>query len=88
MATAKVTVTIPEDLVAYIRERVAAGEFESVSAFITRAAETMRDFDPLDLLIASMIAETGEPDERAGAWVRDAIAKARAAQHNRQADAA
>ena len=79
MATTKITVTVPEELAAYIRERVAAGEFESVSAFMTRAAESMRDFDPLDLLIASMIAETGEPDERAEAWVRDAMAKARKA---------
>jgi Arc/MetJ-type ribon-helix-helix transcriptional regulator len=79
MATTKLTVTVPEELAAYIRERVAAGEFESVSAFITRAAESMRDYDPLDLLIASMIAETGEPDERAEAWVRDAMAKAQKA---------
>jgi Arc/MetJ-type ribon-helix-helix transcriptional regulator len=79
MATTKITVTVPEELAAYIRDRVAAGEFESVSAFMTRAAESMRDFDPLDLLIASMIAETGEPDDRAEAWVRDAIAKAQKA---------
>jgi Arc/MetJ-type ribon-helix-helix transcriptional regulator len=79
MATTKITVTVPEELAAYIRERVAAGEVESVSAFITRAAESMRVFDPLDLLIASMIAETGEPDERAESWVQDAIAKARKA---------
>ncbi len=32
-----------------------------------------------NLLIASMIAETGEPDERAEAWVQDAMAKARKA---------
>ena len=32
MATTKITVTVPEDLAAYIRERVAAGEFESISA--------------------------------------------------------
>jgi Arc/MetJ-type ribon-helix-helix transcriptional regulator len=79
MPTTKITVTVPEELAAYIRERVAAGEFESVSAFMTRAAESMRDFDPLDLLIASMIAETGEPGERAESWVQDAIAKARKA---------
>ena len=79
MATTKITVTVPEELAAYIKEQVATGEFESVSAFVTRAAESMRDFDPLDLLIASMIAETGEPDERAEAWARDAMAKARKA---------
>jgi Arc/MetJ-type ribon-helix-helix transcriptional regulator len=88
MATTKITVTVPEELASYMKDRVAAGEFESVSAFVTQAAESMRDFDPLDLLIASMIAETGEPDERAEAWARDAMAKARAAlraRHGQQA---
>jgi hypothetical protein len=32
--------------------------------------------DPLDLIIASMIAEGGEPDEQARAWMDDARAKA------------
>ena len=73
MATSKITVTVPEDLAAYIRDRVAGGEFESISAFVTRAAESFRDFEPLDLLIASMIAETGEPDEQAEAWVEAAM---------------
>lgn len=79
MATTKLTVTVPEELAAYIRQQVDAGAFESVSAFVTRAAETMRDFEPLDLLIASMIAETGEPDEQADAWADEAMAKARRA---------
>ena len=100
MATTKITVTVPEELAAYIKEQVATGEFESVSAFVTRAAESMRDFDPLDLLIcagrrylpavfiASMIAETGEPDERAEAWARDAMAKARKALQARHGEQA
>jgi Arc/MetJ-type ribon-helix-helix transcriptional regulator len=79
MATIKITVTVPEELAAYIRGQVEAGRFDSVSAYITRAAEGMRDFEPLDLLIASMIAETGEPGERARAWVEDAMARARQA---------
>jgi Arc/MetJ-type ribon-helix-helix transcriptional regulator len=79
MATVKITVTVPEELAAHIRGQVEAGRFDSVSAYITRASESMRDFEPLDLLIASMIAETGEPDERAQAWVEDAMARARQA---------
>ncbi|MGH8908405.1 MAG: hypothetical protein ACRD0K_18330 [Egibacteraceae bacterium] len=75
MATKKITVTVPEEPAAYIRRQVDAA-YESVSAFITRAAECLRDFEPLDLLIASMIAETGEPDADAAAWVRDAMAAA------------
>jgi len=76
MATIKMTVTVPEELAAHIRSQVEAGRFDSVSAYITRAAESMRDFEPLDLLIASMIAETGEPGEEAQSWVEDAMARA------------
>lgn len=76
MATTKITVTVPAELAAYIRDRVAAGDAESVSAYVTRAAETMRDLDPLDLLIASLIAESGEPGDEAEAWIRDAMARA------------
>lgn len=79
MATTKITVTVPEELAAYIRDRVAAGDAESVSAYVTRAAETMRDLDPLDVLIATLIAESGEPGDEAEAWIRDALAKARRA---------
>jgi Arc/MetJ-type ribon-helix-helix transcriptional regulator len=88
MATTKLTVTVPESLAAYIRDRVAAGEFESVSAFITRAAESLRDFEPLDLLIASMIAETGEPDAAAEEWVEAAMDVARRASETRSANSA
>lgn len=79
MATIKITMTLPEELAAHIHSQVKAGQFDSVSAYITKAAESLRDFEPLDLLIASMIAETREPGERAQAWVEDAMAKARQA---------
>ncbi|MGH3873885.1 MAG: ribbon-helix-helix domain-containing protein [Pseudonocardiaceae bacterium] len=79
MATVKITVTVPEELAAHIRREVEEGRYPSVSAFVTRAVESMRDFEPLDLLIASMIAETGEPDEAAEAWVEQAMAAARRA---------
>lgn len=80
MASTKITVTLPEELVAYIRGQVASGEFDSVSAFVAQATESMRDFEPLDLLVASMIAEAGEPDDQAEAWAEAAMAKARHAQ--------
>ncbi len=79
MATTKITVTVPEELAGHIRREVEEGRYASVSAFVTRAAESMRDFEPLDLLIASMIAETGTPDEAADAWVEQAMAAARGA---------
>ncbi len=77
MATTKITVTVPEELVEYIRGEVAAGRSDSVSAFITRAADNLRNFDPLDLLIASLVAETGEPDESVEARLNAAEAAAR-----------
>jgi Arc/MetJ-type ribon-helix-helix transcriptional regulator len=81
--TTKITVSVPDELVEYIRGRVTAGEFDSVSAFVTRAAESLRDFDPLDLLIAGMVAETGEPDEDAQVWMEQAQATARVARRRR-----
>lgn len=79
MATTKITVTVPEELVAHIRREVEHGRYASVSAFVTQAVESMRDFEPLDLLIASMIAETGQPDDVAQAWAEQALATARRA---------
>ena len=46
---------------------------------MTRAGETLRDFDPLDLLIASMVAETGEPTAEDEAWADAALEVARKA---------
>lgn len=72
-ATTKITVTVPEELVAHIRREVDQGRYASVSAFVTRAVESMRDFEPLDLIIA------GQPDDAAQAWVEQAMAAARRA---------
>lgn len=80
--------TLPEELAGYIRQQVREGRFESVSAFMAQATESMRDFEPLDLLVASMVAETGEPDERAEAWVESAMARARDAQGGAGQDSA
>lgn len=80
MATTKVTITLPEELAAHIKAEVAAGRAESVSAWLTAAADAKRHFDPLDLLIASMIAETGEPDEGARAWAERVIEVGKRAQ--------
>jgi Arc/MetJ-type ribon-helix-helix transcriptional regulator len=61
MTMTRLTITMPQELASYIRDQVESGSYDSISAFMTRAAETLRDVEPLDLLIASMVAETGEP---------------------------
>lgn len=57
----RLTITVPRELAAYVRAQVENGSYDSISAYMTQAAETLRDVEPLDLLIASMIAESGEP---------------------------
>ncbi len=42
MATTKITVTVPEELAAHIRREVDQGQYASVSAFVTRAVESMQ----------------------------------------------
>ena len=76
----KITVTLPEDLFTYIKQQVAEHRYESVSAYMTKAAEQLRDIDPLEVVIASMIAESGPPTAEDEAWAEEALAKARAAQ--------
>lgn len=86
MATTKITVSMPVKLVSYIREQVAAGHYDSVSAYVTRAADNYRTFDPLELLILSMVAETGEPDAEAEAWADSVLDAAERAARARDTD--
>jgi Arc/MetJ-type ribon-helix-helix transcriptional regulator len=73
MTMTRLTITPPQELAAYVREQVGGGSYDSISAFMTRAAETLRDVEPLDLLIASTAAETGEPDAATIARVDAAV---------------
>ncbi|GGK88123.1 hypothetical protein Sme01_00980 [Sphaerisporangium melleum] len=61
---------------------IGSGEW---SAFLAVVKTDRADlFDPLGLLIADMVAETGEPTEMDRAWADEALAKAVAAQRRRQ----
>jgi len=61
MATRKITITLPADLLDSVKHAVEEGKADSVSAYITAALRWQTERDPLDLLIAGMSAEYGEP---------------------------
>lgn len=79
MATRKVTITLPAELIDTIKEAVEEGTAESVSGYITDAVRRQIDRDPLDHLIADMIAETGEPGPEHFAAVDEFLAAGRGA---------
>jgi Arc/MetJ-type ribon-helix-helix transcriptional regulator len=71
MATRKVTVTLPEDQLADIRDLVAAGQANSVSAFVQHAvAVALDDVAGWRAWLEESLAATGGPltdEERAWA---------------------
>ena len=62
MATVKVTVTIPEEQLASIRQLVAAGQAPSVSGFVQRSiGVALDDAAGWDLLLEEALVATGGP---------------------------
>lgn len=84
MTTTRITVSLPSELAAFIKSQVESGAYDSVSAYMAHAAETLRHVDPLELLIASMVAESGEPGPEAEAWADNVVAVARRTQAKRR----
>lgn len=70
MASAKVTVTIPREHLATIRELVAAGHTPSVSGFVQHAvALALDDLAGWQALLAEALANSGGPlTEAERAW--------------------
>ncbi|UQX02317.1 ribbon-helix-helix domain-containing protein [Streptomyces sp. RerS4] len=71
MATKKVTITLPEDVIEYIKERVDA---RGVSAFVTEAVENRIAADKLAELSGMLEEEFGPYSEEAYDAVLDRIA--------------
>jgi Arc/MetJ-type ribon-helix-helix transcriptional regulator len=80
---AKITVSLPEEQVARVREAVARGEAASVSGYVSAALfdalarpgpEQGKDENALAELVAELIAEHGEPSAEAYAWADAAFA--------------
>ena len=74
MATAKITITLPEDQLEEIRDLVAAGRAASISAFVKHAVGVgLHDAAGWRELLADGLQQTGGPlTEKERAWA-DAI---------------
>lgn len=73
MATKKITVTLPEDLLERTRDDVAEGKAENVSAYVSAAIARFQEEEDTADFIASMTAKGGRPTEDDEAWARQAM---------------
>jgi len=73
MATTKVTITIPDDVLARIRQLVDDGKAPNVSAYISSVLARDVRVDTLAELVADMIAETGDIDPAEDARAREFV---------------
>ncbi len=61
MTTAKIAITVPEDVLEKARLSVRKGSARSLSAYISRAMEQKVMLDDLDSLLAEMLDASGGP---------------------------
>jgi len=79
MATAKITITLPDHQIEEIRKRVAAQDSPSVSGFIQEAVQrSLENAAEFRAIVAEALAKTGgplKPKERA--WARKMLSARR-----------
>ena len=71
--TAKVAISLPDDVLASAREAVADGRAGSLSAYISSTLAERQDYEDLAELLAEMAAETGGPSDEDRRWARRAL---------------
>jgi Arc/MetJ-type ribon-helix-helix transcriptional regulator len=74
---ARITVSLPEELVAAANAAVAAGRAPSVSAFVADAMKERVGRESVADVLAEWRAEAGPLDDEDEAWVREALSRAR-----------
>lgn len=70
MTTAKVALSIPEDVLDEARKEVAAGRSKSLSAFVSEALDEKLRRAELAAILDAMDAEHGKPTKADQAWAR------------------
>ena len=70
MTTAKVALSIPEEVLDEARKEVAAGRSKSLSAFVSEALDEKLRRAELAAILDAMDAEHGKPGKAAQAWAR------------------
>ena len=77
MTRAKIAITIPEDLLAQVKDAVARGEASSVSGYITDAVTMCigkrEGKRPLQIYLDMLRAEHGEPPPEAYEWADEQL---------------
>lgn len=61
MTTAKIAVSLPEEVLRRARRAIRRGRAPSMSAYVAAALEQKNRLDDLDELLEEMLAETGGP---------------------------
>lgn len=74
---ARITVSLPEDLVAAAHAAVADGRAASVSAYVAGALRETSERESLGDVLAEWRLELGPPTDEEEAWVQDALAAMR-----------
>lgn len=69
----RITVSLPEDLVAEANAAAASGRATSVSAYVAEALRQRGGRESLDDLLAELRAELGPATEEENAWAREAL---------------
>ncbi|MDQ2709512.1 MAG: hypothetical protein M3Z25_18645 [Actinomycetota bacterium] len=69
--TERITVTLPKELAEGLRQRVAAGEAESVSGLVTSVIEERFQSELVKRWVADMEAVGGPITEEAREWARE-----------------
>ncbi len=72
---ARVTVSLPEELVAAAHAAVADGRAASVSAYVAGALREKLDRESVRDVLAEWVAELGPLTAEDEAWVEDALAR-------------
>lgn len=70
----RITVSLPDDLVAAAQAAVATGRAASVSAYVARALRETSERESLGGVMAEWRVELGPPTDEEEAWVQDALA--------------
>lgn len=68
MTTAKIAVTVPQELVDDARQAVENGAAPSMSAYVTSALDAYRHRQTLDELLAEIDEQEGEVDSESQYW--------------------
>lgn len=74
MTVAKIAISLPEPLVAHVREEVRRGRAASVSAYVASAVAKQAESDDLAAMLDEMLAASGGPMTRTErAWADGAL---------------